>query len=242
MSEAPGRSLLSRPQILRYMEEGDIVVEPFERRNLGTASYDVRLGPWFFREHMQRGTPRVFNPLDENEVREYWGQPEFAVSAGVWMAKNGPLQNIDASDLIVVIERGETILSHSIEFIGGRHCVTTEMRARSTMGRNGMTVCKCAGWGDVGFCNRWTMEMTNLSGRAIVLPVGLRVAQIAFYAVDPIDADSYAGDGGKYQGTDDVAAMMAGWRPEQMLPRLYADRDIGQFHTFIPADCRVPSS
>ena len=86
------------------------------------------------------------------------------------------------------------------------------------------------------------MEMTNVSGQTIVLVVGLRVAQIAFYEVDEIVDTSYVGDQGKYQTTDDVARMMEVWRPEQMLPRLYADRDIGQFHTFIPADCRVPSS
>jgi dCTP deaminase len=238
MGNPPGRSLLSRPQILRHCEEGNILIEPFDERNLGTASYDIRLGPWFFREHVQRGGSRVFNPLDEEEVRRYWGAPQFAVNAGVWMAKNGTLNNVTPDDLIIVIEPGETILAHSIEFIGGRNCVTTEMRARSTMGRVGMTVCKCAGWGDVGFCNRWTMEMTNVSGQSIVLVVGLRVAQIAFYEVDPIVDTSYACERGKYQTTDDVARMMAEWRPEQLLPRLYADRDIGRFHTFIPEDCR----
>jgi len=44
-----------------------------------------------------------------------------------------------------------------------------------------MSVCKCAGVGDVGYIARWTMEITNHSHATIELPVGLRVAQILFY-------------------------------------------------------------
>ena len=44
---------------------------------------------------------------------------------------------------------GETILAHTQEFIGGRECVTTMMKARSSLGRVFVAVCKCAGWGDV---------------------------------------------------------------------------------------------
>lgn len=53
-------------------------------------------------------------------------------------------------DLIIWVAPGETILGHTEEFIGGRHNVTTMMKARSSMGRNFIEVCKCAGWGDVG--------------------------------------------------------------------------------------------
>lgn len=31
-----------------------------------------------------------------------------------------------------------------------RKTVTTMMKARSSMGRNFIEVCKCAGWGDIG--------------------------------------------------------------------------------------------
>jgi hypothetical protein len=33
--------------------------------------------------------------------------------------------------------------------------VTTMMKARSSLGRNFIEICKCAGWGDVGYINRW---------------------------------------------------------------------------------------
>lgn len=247
MSEAPGRSLLSRPQILRHMDAGNILIHPFFptllRRTIkgqpGTASYDCRLGPWFFRQQRQRGGSRIFNPFDAAEVREFWGEPQYAEDAGMWMRQRGrPLRGISEHDLLIVVEPGETILAHTIEFIGGKNCVTTEMRARSTMGRIGVTVCKCAGWGDVGFTNRWTMEITNLlENDAVPLPVGLRISQVAFYEVDSLEA-SYASEGGSYQHTDNVEEMVRDWRPEMMLPRLDRDPDIGHFHEFIPDDLK----
>lgn len=235
--KAPGRSLLSRPQIRRHLEEGTVVVHPLDERSINTASYDVRIAPWFFREQEVAGESPVFNPFDEEHVRRLWGDVQRAVPAGGWMQRNGPLRNFSDMDFLVVLKPGETILSHTIEFIGGRRTATTEMRARSSMGRIGITVCKCAGWGDVGYITRWTMEITNLMRHhTIPLPVGMRVAQIAFYEVDEEEGASYAGEGGKYQDSDDLEEVMRLWSPEQMLPRLHLDRDIGHFHTFIPQE------
>jgi dCTP deaminase len=146
------------------------------------------------------------------------------MKAGEWMEANGPLNNIKPEDKIIILGPGETILAHTEEFIGGRNCVTTEMRAKSSMGRIGITICKCAGWGDVGFCNRWTMEVSNhLRDTAVILVVGMRVAQIAFYQVDPL-SDSYAKAGGQYQTTDDTNCMMKEWSPTMMLPKFYRNR------------------
>lgn len=43
-------SLLSDLGILRCMKEGKIVITPFKRENLGTSSYDVTLGKFYYRE------------------------------------------------------------------------------------------------------------------------------------------------------------------------------------------------
>lgn len=239
---APGRSLLSRPEILRHMQEGTIVIEPFDPRCVNTASVDLRLGPHFFREQRLSGKTGPFNPFDAEHIERLWGKPQRAIRAGQWMQRNGPLTGIRDEDLLIVLSPGETILAHTIEFIGGRRCVTTEMRARSSLGRIGLTVCKCAGWGDVGYTTRWTMEMTNhLRDSAIVLVVGMRVAQLAFYQVDPVEG-SYAKEGGKYQDDDDLPTVIAGWTPAMMLPKLDKDRDIGTFSAHVPDDFEPPTS
>lgn len=224
--KAPMRSLLSKGKILEHIKMGNIFIHPFdENRNLNTTSYDVRLGDNFFQEQPFRTmSRRIFNPFDPKDIKRYWGKPLKAIRAKEWIAENGKLENIKPEDKIIVLGPGETILAHTEEFIGGRNCVTTEMRARSSMGRIGITVCKCAGWGDLGFCNRWTMEMSNhLKDTPVVLVVGMRVAQIAFYQVDPLD-DSYTATGGQYQDTDDTEEMMKKWSPMSMLPKFSRDK------------------
>lgn len=218
--DAPLRSLLSKEMILRHMKEENIFVEPFNIQNLNTTSYDVRLGENYFEEQPFRSLHRrVLNPFDREHIEKYWGSPQKAIEAAEWMTENGLLKNIKLEDKIIIIGPGECILAHTEEFIGGRNCVTTEMRARSSMGRIGITVCKCAGWGDLGFCNRWTMEVSNhLKDTSVVLVVGMRVAQIAFYQVDPL-RESYSSSGGQYQTTDDTEKMIKFWSPYSMLPK-----------------------
>ena len=98
---------------------------------------------------------------------------------------NSKASNLD--DQVILLEPGETILAHTNEFIGGKGEVTTMMKARSSVGRNFIEVCKCAGWGDVGYVNRWAMEITNNSRHyTIPLVVGRRVAQIVFFETGPI--------------------------------------------------------
>jgi dCTP deaminase len=99
------------------------------------------------------------------------------------------------------------------------------MKARSSLGRNFIEVCKCAGWGDVGYVNRWAMEITNNSRNYIIpLVVGRRIAQIVFFETGPILESDYS-KGGKYQSTTDMKALKKMWEPEMILPRLYKDRE-----------------
>lgn len=127
---------------------------------------------------------------------------------------------------IIFIEPGETILAHTNEFIGGKNYITTMMKARSSMGRNFIEICKCAGWGDVGYTNRWTMEITNNSKYyTIPLFVGQRIAQIVFFATDrPHSSNTYESTG-KYQTDSDIEILKQTWNPKMMLPKLYLDKN-----------------
>jgi dCTP deaminase len=217
---------LSDRKILKHMGKGNIVISPFERHNLQTSSYDVCLGEWFYRETQQPF--KVFNIWSENHTRKVWGKPQKAGLAKDVLGEIEPDfeygQGLNENDRIILIAPGETLLGHTIEFIGGLNIITTMMKARSTMGRDFIGVCKCAGWGDVGFINRWTMEITNFSRYYhIPLIVGERIAQIPFSKTGRILNRSYS-DSGKYQSGSDLATLKATWSPEMMLPKLYKDR------------------
>jgi len=229
--------VLSKPEILKYRKAGVIVIDPFNRANLSNASYDVRLGKYFYRQSPMAHA-QTLNPFWEKSINKMYRQLEEAVEVKKVRSEVNPFHNLKPSDLIILVAPGETILAHTIEFIGGRNggkefpAVTTEMRARSSMGRIGIGVCKCAGWGDVGYVNRWTMEITNFSNSIIPLPVGVRIGQIIFHTVTPIKENDEYQKTGKYQQGADVAKMRRDWKPEEMLPKLYKDKDLGKFKKF----------
>ena len=217
---------LSDRRIREQIRSGNIVIEPFNRSNLATSSYDVSLGEHYFCE--QKTDRRIYNIWDQNETQEAWGHSRVASLAKDVLPSGRKWKNIKPTDQVILLEPGETILGHTIEFIGGRNCITTMMKARSSMGRNHIEVCKCAGWGDVGFFNRWTMEITNNSRtHSIPLVVGRRIAQIIFFETGPILEQDYSGSG-KYQTGGSLQELKASWKPEMMLPRLHRDREIRQ--------------
>ncbi len=231
------KSLLSRPRILDLKANGEIVIEPFDERNVGTNSYDVTLGKHFWRE-LQPGEhtnnlPAVkhglvcgtlYNMYDEAHVNKLWLRCE--ANAASVVLPSVKLEGIEPDDLIILVGPGEAILAHTEEFIGGRsNRITSVMKARSTVGRNFLEVSRCAGVGDVGYCNRWTLEITNNSRwHAIPLVVGRRVGQLLFYEVDPIEGAGYTKDGKYQQGTLEEAQQQ--WSPQNMIPRAYLDREV----------------
>jgi dCTP deaminase len=220
---------LSDKKILEAMKEGSIVISPFTRENLATSSYDVTLGEYFFREQPSKYNHSLYNIWSRSHMEHVWGadKVEKAVPAKHAFRKyNFSWDGISPNDKVIMLKPGETILAHTNEFIGGRDHITTMMKARSSMGRNFIEVCKCAGWGDVGYINRWTMEITNNSKNYLIpLVVGRRIAQIIFFETGPILASGYEKTG-KYQTSNKVSELKRKWKPEQMLPKLYMDRDI----------------
>lgn len=184
--------MLRDSKILEEIEHGDIVIEPFDLRQLGTNSYDVRLGPWYYRPaSLIWGGELAVN--DELAVKRFWGQ--------AWKMDYG-----------LTIPPGATYLCHTMEKIGGREHIATQMKARSSMARMGISICKCAGLGDVGYINHWTMEVTNHLNVTVSIPLYSRVAQILFFDVGP----SLSQYEGKYVSKGE-------WSPEDMLPRLWED-------------------
>lgn len=227
--------MLSSNDILDEKDKGNIVISPYVCENLGPNSYDVTLGEYFYRElevnkQSTRDCP-IYNIYSEQDVKKIWCL-EQADSLGYkncgidYNGKNILPDNIFPGDKVIVLEPGERILAHTNEFIGGKNNITTMMKARSSMNRSFISVCLCAGLGDVGYINRWTFEITNHSRfHRIPLVVGRRIAQILFMKTGNVTS-SYEKNG-KYQESDDIKTIVENWNPESMLPKLYLDREIG---------------
>ena len=230
-------SVLSKPQLLKHLKADNIVITPFNSNNLSNTSYDVRLGKYFFRQNPLPHT-QTLNPFSEESLRIMYAGVEEAIPVSKIKSLTNPFVNLTPTDLVILIAPNETILAHTIEFIGGKNgnkdlpAVTTEMRARSSIGRIGIAVCKCAGWGDIGYVNRWTMEITNFSNCIIPLPVGIRIAQIIFHETTPVEEKDEYQKKGKYQTDLEIEKLIKKWKPEDMLPKLYLDPDLGKFKKY----------
>lgn len=226
-----------------------VIISPFESANVNTSTVDVRLGEFYYEEQKPKWHDRllrknlIYNIWDKDDIDRVWGI-DYLTALPLRRQTNKSYRGIDPEDLVIFLPPKTTILAHTVEFIGGRLNITTQMNARSSYGRNFIEVCKCAGRGDNGYFNRWTMEITNNSyWYKIPLVVGRRIAQIAFMETgELIDSrDDYAATG-NYQDHNNVADLELTWRPDMMKPRLDRDRDIKRRpsgHPFSPpADWR----
>lgn len=188
--------MLSDKRIIEEMRNGNIVIEPFDKRQLGTNSYDCRLGKWYFRGDYSVKSMRIDDP---EHMKQYWGDP-----IDVTKEPNAGL---------TPILPGTTILAHTQEIIGGRNGFLGKMYCRSSIARSGLSVCKCAGLGDVSYVGRWTMEISNFTQACIWVPVNYRICQIAFFEV----GETLKNYNGKY-GQDS-------WTPFDLLPKPHLDWD-----------------
>lgn len=215
-------SILSDLDILECLN-GKVVIVPFRRSHLGNCSYDVTLGTNYYRSTLAKNF--LYEPYNEKCIEDCWKLYEASSLQDISLQYRHKCPNIEdlnppRDSLIIMLHPRETILAHTNEFIGGKENITTMMKARSSIGRNFIEICKCAGWGDVGYINRWTMEITNNSDYYIPLIVGSRIAQIVFMRTGEV-SKTYES---KYQTSDDMDKLIECWQPSGMLPKLYMDK------------------
>ncbi len=123
--------ILSDKEILQEMEQGSIVIQPFDRKYLGSNSYDVHLG-----KHLAVYTDAVLDAKKHNEITH------FEIPEDGFILQPGTLY------LGVTEEYTET--HQHVPFLEGK----------SSTGRLGIDIHATAGKGDVGFCNTWTLEIS----------------------------------------------------------------------------------
>lgn len=203
-------SVQSNVKIKGLFRDDEIVMVPGHMvySQVNNGSVDVSLGRYIARvRHQYKSTSGEF-PADVIDVNKHIGLDVFKI------------EDLGA-DGVLRLERGERVLAHTYEFVGGRRRTLPEMRAKSSMARWGLTVCACAGWGDVGYFNRWTMEIFNMNPGPVQIAVGTLVAQLVFHDVgEPEKGTIYNAPGaGNYQQGDDIERIVAEWRPEDILPK-----------------------
>ena len=123
--------ILTDLAILKAMEEGDILVEPYNRNCLGTNSYDVHLS-----KYLACYIDDIIDAKRHNQVEHF-----------------------EIADDGIVLNPGKTYLGSTLEYTETRSFVPF-LEGKSSVGRLGIDIHATAGKGDVGFCNHWTLEIS----------------------------------------------------------------------------------
>jgi dCTP deaminase len=123
--------ILTDEQILKEMEKGTIVISPFDRRHLGSNSYDVHLGKYLAVYKNDILDARLHNEVEHSEIPD----------EGLILLPHR---------LYLGVTQEYTETHRHVPFLEGK----------SSIGRLGIDIHATAGKGDVGFCNTWTLEIS----------------------------------------------------------------------------------
>lgn len=123
--------ILTDSQILAEMKRGSIVIRPFDRKYLGSNSYDVHLGAWLALYNDEILDAKVHNRVSHFRIP----------SEGLILVP---------SKLYLGVTSEYTETHRHVPFLEGK----------SSIGRLGIDIHATAGKGDIGFCNSWTLEIS----------------------------------------------------------------------------------
>jgi len=174
------QSVLSDGTIRRLVDEGRIVVKPWDPALVQPASVDLRLGDSFRVFHNHRAAAIDLRDPPTNLTEE-----------------------VDVADgEAFVIHPGEFVLGRTLEYVELPGDIVARIEGRSSLGRLGLIVHATAGFVDPGFKGTLTLEIANLTRIPIKLYAGGPIAQLSFMALDAPAQRPYGSAelGSHYQG------------------------------------------
>jgi dCTP deaminase len=137
--------ILTDKSIMECIENGTIVIEPFDKNALGTNSYDVHLSKYLATYKNHQLDAKLHTPIETFEIPE-----------------EGFVLQPNTLYLGATLEYTET------------HAHVPFLEGKSSIGRLGIDIHATAGKGDVGFCNHWTLEISCIQPVRVYagMPVG----------------------------------------------------------------------
>jgi dCTP deaminase len=144
-------SVLVDSEIRRAHDSGVIIIEPFDRKALGTNSYDVHLAKTlriYKTEYMTVPDPNAYAALERT------------INVPAPLDARGKHETIDIEipDSGYVLMPNELYLASTVEYTES-HQHLPLLNGKSSIGRLGLSIHVTAGTGDVGFRGHWTMEL-----------------------------------------------------------------------------------
>ena len=163
-------SILARDAIMKEIELGRIVIDPFEPEHVGAASVDLRLGTTF----------RVFKGARRNvKVTTLSDYRELSIK-----------MEIENGDSLLLMP-GETVLGMTHERITLPSYLCGWLEGRTRFARMGLLVHISASFMQPGLSNQQVLELSNFGPNPLELFPGTPICQFIFQKM--IGEATYAG-------------------------------------------------
>jgi dCTP deaminase len=161
--------ILSGHEIRRQLGS-NILIDPFDEANLNPNSYNLTL-----HDELITYEEVVLDMRKANRVRRLQIPPDGLVLSPNQLYLGRTAERTETHNLVPMIE------------------------GRSSIGRLGLFVHVTAGFGDVGFCGYWTLEMFAV--QPVRIYAGVRICQIIYHQISG-DVTEYRSN--KYQHNRDI--------------------------------------
>ena len=189
--------ILSDIDIRKRIEDGEIVIDPFDDPDLQIqpASVDLKLGEEFL-EFRRTNIPCI-HPNLEDEVTKYVRK--------------------------TIVKEGDEFILHPNDFVLGTTKERVEIpsdliahvQGRSSLGRLAVVIHATAGVIDPGYRGQITLELSNLGTAPVALTPGMRISQVIFTELKTPAEKPYGKDrGSKYQAQKGPQASKIQLDPE----------------------------
>lgn len=162
--------ILSKTEIQSRISSGEIEISPYDEKYLNPNGYDLHLGN------------KVLIPLLNEDH--------------IWDAKE-EISYVERSfGESMIFMPGFLYLGSTIEYTAAHNTVPV-FEGKSSVGRMGIDVHICAGFGDVGFCGHWTLEIRVMYPTRLY--AGMPIGQLVWHEVKGETEQNYKSMG-SYSG------------------------------------------
>jgi len=159
--------VIPRDELVRLLADrrsGFVVTPLIDYEQIGQASIDIRLGPDIIVSRRATGAT-AFDAADAPAFREALRERQQYIRRGLGDSFH--------------LQPGEFAIARSLEYVALPEDISAEALGRSSWGRLGLTIAT-ATMVNPGFSGTITLELANVANTALVLQVGVRVAQLVF--------------------------------------------------------------
>jgi dCTP deaminase len=150
--------MLNDTDIRYQIEHNNLVIAPYEPKNLQTASVDLRLDASIIVPEGGKVIDRMLGKVPQDKAQTFEKH---------WLYPN------------------QFILGCTLEYVAVPHYLAGELVGKSTLARDGLII-ECAGYVDPGWSGKLTLEMKNIGPNTIILRPGMLICQIRFHELSVI--------------------------------------------------------